>query len=396
MSIRNGRLYQYLLDRFKFAPLALAGAYSARGVFRAILSIRALKRPRTDGRVSADSARERLGRAFKKPELTREPALNAPYDKDIELSIIVPVYNSGEYLGECVESVYAQRTGRSYELILIDDGSDDDTRALVESYAGRERTRAYRQINKGAAAARNYALDLARGEYVMFLDADDKLAPDAIENLMSAAKREGADWVQGGWQYAHGPKQVFPRAVYEGDERIKLIELPGMPWGKVIKRELFARLRFPAGYTSYVDTPIKCLTLRMSARAATIADIVYIWRQNPKGITFTSKRTPRAIQTYWIMEQMQADSEALGLPEDDLYAAIWIRQLTCVSYDRLKGLDEAAQRDVFELSREFLAPIIDRAEAYKLPYALKLAARAFKRRDFGLWRAVAKYYQFIV
>lgn len=400
MNIKNGRLYQYSLEKLRVKPLALTAAHAVRLAARTGLMLSAAFRPGKTAPVREEetkAARARVQAAFAKPKLTDREARKTERQTDgdkkpVDLSVIVPVYNVGEFFEPCVQSVYDQRTKYRYELILIDDGSQEDTAKRAAKCAENENTLVLRQENKGAAAARNNGLDHARGEYVMFLDADDLLKPGAIESLMNAAKERNADWVQGGWEYVDGPKQAFESAVYEGDTRMALIELPGMPWGKVIRRDVFQTLRFPAGYTSYVDTPIKCLTLRMCKRAATIGDIVYAWRRNPQGITFTSKKTPRALQTYWIMEQMQEDSRSLGLPEDDLYRAIWIRQMLTVNYDRLKGLDESLQRDVFQLARAFLRPLIDASRTKGLPFMLRLAAKAFRTDDFGLWKKLGRWY----
>ncbi len=389
MPVKNGRLYQFLCDKLKCAPVALLLSLCARLCARAFLLVSACFPDKSVP--DAEAARARVSAAFPKPALTREPAKPMP-PPTLDLSIIAPVYNTGELLDPCLKSVYDQKTRFSYELILIDDGSEADTAERLSAYQDREDTVIVRQPNAGAAAARNRGLDMARGRYVMFLDADDLLLPGAIESLMDAALQGNADFVQGGWEYVGGAKQRFPSAVYAGDARMALIELPGMPWGKVMRRELFRALRFPSGFTSYVDSPIKCLTLRMSARCATIPDIVYAWRRNPGGITFKSKNTPRALQTYWIMEQMLEDSRALALPEDALFRAIFIRQMVSVAYDRLKGQEESVRRDVFSLACVFLAPML--RDERGLPFALRLARRAFLRRDFALWQRVAKLYAF--
>ncbi len=100
------------------------------------------------------------------------------------VSIIVPVYNSAEYIGECVESVLAQ-TYANYELLLIDDGSPDDSRALCEELCTRdERIRLIVQEHRGVSAARNAGMREAKGEYLFFLDSDDAIHPLLLEELV--------------------------------------------------------------------------------------------------------------------------------------------------------------------------------------------------------------------
>jgi glycosyltransferase involved in cell wall biosynthesis len=96
------------------------------------------------------------------------------------VSIIIPVYNSEKHLAECIESALAQ-TWVNKEIILVDDGSTDNSCLVAEKYADRPKVQVIRQKNKGAAAARNTGLMAIKGEYVQFLDADDLLSPDKIE-----------------------------------------------------------------------------------------------------------------------------------------------------------------------------------------------------------------------
>lgn len=94
------------------------------------------------------------------------------------VSIIIPAFNAGRWLSATIESALAQ-THQHREIIVVDDGSVDDTLALASRYTGRG-VQVYAQFNRGAARARNHGLAVARGEYVQFLDADDVLAPDKI------------------------------------------------------------------------------------------------------------------------------------------------------------------------------------------------------------------------
>jgi glycosyltransferase involved in cell wall biosynthesis len=112
----------------------------------------------------------------------------------ILVSIIIPAYNAAEYIGETLDSVFAQ-TFSDYEVIVINDGSPD-TEALesvLERYSSK--LRYIKQENKGAAAARNAGLRAAAGELVAFLDADDTWLPSFLEKQVSLLKRTGADFV---------------------------------------------------------------------------------------------------------------------------------------------------------------------------------------------------------
>lgn len=100
------------------------------------------------------------------------------------VSVIIPVYNAEKYLSQCIESVLDQ-TVSDFELLLVDDGSTDSSGALCDRYALSDaRIRVFHRPNGGVSTARNLGLDEARGDYVVFVDADDWLNPDHLEQLL--------------------------------------------------------------------------------------------------------------------------------------------------------------------------------------------------------------------
>lgn len=104
------------------------------------------------------------------------------------ISVIVPVYNTEEYLCRCVDSILAQ-TFTDFELLLVDDGSTDASGAICDEYAEKDsRVRVFHQENKGVSAARNAGLQEAAGQYVMFCDGDDYVAGEWAETLLSEAE----------------------------------------------------------------------------------------------------------------------------------------------------------------------------------------------------------------
>ena len=114
----------------------------------------------------------------------------------VKISIIIPVYNAEEYLDRCLHSVLDQDF-TSFEVILVDDGSSDASPLICDRYSSTDpRFITLHQSNKGVSAARNSGLNMAQGEYVMFLDSDDVLLPDALEKMVDGLKDE--DVVVGG------------------------------------------------------------------------------------------------------------------------------------------------------------------------------------------------------
>lgn len=101
----------------------------------------------------------------------------------VEISVIIPCYNVAEYVGECLDSVINQ-TFTDLEILCINDGSTDDTLTILESYAEKDsRIKIFSQENKGLSASRNFGMDVAKGEYIAFIDADDYFDLTTFEQL---------------------------------------------------------------------------------------------------------------------------------------------------------------------------------------------------------------------
>lgn len=247
-----------------------------------------------------------------------------------------------------------------------------------------------RRPQRGTAPRRGPLADV-RGQRRLLL-------PGAIRTLLEAAQRLDADVVQGGWQYLYtdgtrGPVQRYPAAVYTGAAAPERFELPGMPWGKVYRRELFAQVRFPAYYTCFEDAIIHFLVFRLAKTVASVPEMVYLWRKNPKGLTATSQHRPAAVQSYWIMEQLAVQDAALGLPHDALYRCTLTLQLSAFCYATVSGLPPETQQAVFRLCCALYAKALPQEGA--LPRRARWGARALRQQDFGLWCRYGRRFQLL-
>lgn len=141
-------------------------------------------------------------------------------------SIIIPVYKVEEYLNDCLQSVLTQ-TFQNYEVILVDDGSPDNCPKLCDEWTVKDkRIKVVHRPNGGLSAARNTGIKEARGEYLYFLDSDDELTPDALEQMYALVERyPNIDLVQGGfferWEDAN---KATPYSIPEYTEDRRLIK----------------------------------------------------------------------------------------------------------------------------------------------------------------------------
>ena len=130
---------------------------------------------------------------------------------EVEISVIIPVYNTEKYIKQCLESLEAQQFKR-FEVICIDDGSTDNSKVIIESFVCRDkRFCLYSQQNKGAGTARNKGIELAMGEYLMFLDADDYFAPELLLHAWQKIRETESDiCVVNSWQHDEETGTITP------------------------------------------------------------------------------------------------------------------------------------------------------------------------------------------
>lgn len=170
------------------------------------------------------------------------------------VSVIVPVYNAEHCLGSCVEMILAQDIP-DFELLLVDDGSSDKSGSLCDAYAQKDsRIRAFHKENGGASSARNLGLDQAKGEFLVFVDADDRIPVNHLSTLFQVQQETKADIVCGSVTYVPGPTMCHAACVCSAWELIQLVlyrdGVADYPVSKLYRRSLFDGLRFVEGITS--------------------------------------------------------------------------------------------------------------------------------------------------
>ena len=113
--------------------------------------------------------------------------------KQYDISVILPVYNNVQYLEECLDSVLAEEK-LSIEIVAIDDGSTDGSEQILDDYAGKyENIRVFHQENSGVSVARNLGLEKANGEYICYLDSDDRYCPGVLEKGLALSSEKKLD-----------------------------------------------------------------------------------------------------------------------------------------------------------------------------------------------------------
>jgi glycosyltransferase involved in cell wall biosynthesis len=172
------------------------------------------------------------------------------------VSVIIPVYQVEAYINRCVDSVLNQKY-RELEVILVDDGSPDRCGAICDEYALKDnRIVVIHKKNGGLSSARNAALDICKGEYIMFVDSDDYVEPDFCESAMSVVEHDQVLCASFGYfEHLNSKITTFctrnPRVVSSQEAINSLIVsndvIFNLTWNKIYHKSLFENLRFPIG-----------------------------------------------------------------------------------------------------------------------------------------------------
>lgn len=239
-----------------------------------------------------------------------------------EISIIVPVYRAEKYLNDCVDSILRQ-TFSDFELVLIEDGSPDQSGAICDEYAQRdERVRVIHQPNQGQAAARNHALPMTQGKWLCYVDSDDTIHPQMLEHLYRAAVESGAgismcQFLEAEEQPADYERPVeFSYELLNMDEKT-LTELhdrdlyPGwVACAKLIRRECVEGYPFQTGRV-YEDNEAVTRWLLPAKTLAMLPARLYFYRTNPESTT-KSQFSLKKLDYLWALESMIGYFRSVG------------------------------------------------------------------------------------
>ncbi len=213
---------------------------------------------------------------------------------DVLVSIIIPVYNVKPYLRQCLDSVIGQ-TYENLEILVVNDGSTDGCGDACDDYAEKDRRiRVFHTENRGLSAARNLGLDEASGEYIAFLDSDDWLELNAIENMVDAAIESDADIVCFRYvrEYKNASKEegvaYNEKRVFASDDVLREYctggIIGGATWDKLYKRNIFSTARFPEN-RYYEDIATSHRFLLEAKKVICIPEILIHYRTRKSGIS---------------------------------------------------------------------------------------------------------------
>ena len=215
----------------------------------------------------------------------------------IRLSIIIPFYNVEQYIAQCLDSVYLQDIPEDeYEVICVDDCSPDNSIAIVEEYAKKHANLVivHNQYNRKLGGARNAGMEVAKGEYIWFIDSDDFIEANCFKKLLSIAENEDLDMLH--FNYANYPNIVITdhRPDSEVMTGVDMFFSPQFKWyhdlvtawRKLYKRQFLIdnKIQF-AEHIMFEDNDYAIVAFANAQRVKHISSFVYLYRNNPDSIT---------------------------------------------------------------------------------------------------------------
>lgn len=210
------------------------------------------------------------------------------------ISVIIPVYNVEKFIRQCLDSILSQ-TYKNYEVILIDDKSKDNSLDIIKEYEKKYSNFFVieNEKNSGPGASRNKGIDASKGEYIMFVDSDDYIEPNTLEDAINAAKKYNADIVRYDFSRSisnieYADRRLYPKLkdkiievdINKGD--YFLLETAG-PCNKLFKKDLIKDSKFPMGIY-FEDLPFIISNIIKAKKIVYLNEVLYRYRFNPKSI----------------------------------------------------------------------------------------------------------------
>ncbi|MFC3518073.1 glycosyltransferase family 2 protein [Streptomonospora nanhaiensis] len=321
---------------------------------------------------------------------------------DIAVSVVVPAYNTAAGIVRGIDSLRAQSLPRDrFEVIYVDDGSTDGTGDLLDSeLAGEPNFTVVHIANSGwPGRPRNVGVDHARGEYVFFMDDDDRLAPEALERMLRAAERDSADIVIGrvaGFGRT-APREVFQQPMSNGSLRTHPILLSTLTVQKLFRRRFLLDngLRFAEGRVRLEDHMFMLRAYLATERVSVVHDYTcYHWIRNQGfgNISFAPKEPADFLGSVERLFDIIDDHVEPGAFRDRLIAH-WYRSKLLGLFQGRKFLrqDHGRIAEMQEVAADLVRRRVPASAARRVNAITRLRAAALLHGDPGMLRAVAEF-----
>lgn len=236
-----------------------------------------------------------------------------------KVSVIIPVFNSSLYLEKCLSTIVNQ-TLKDIEIILIDDGSTDNSLNIIKDYAEKYNNIKYKsKKNEGQAIARNLGIKMASGEFIAFVDSDDYIELDMLEELYNMAKSKSSDIVVCDYVEEYSNKNVEKKSLYiEADNIIKsYIVCAAGPWSKIIKSDILKKnnIKFLEG-NIYEDLAIIPTLALYTSKISYCPKILYHYLIRPNSTMNQTKYNKKLESIFNVMDVLYHNFNGKGYNDE--------------------------------------------------------------------------------
>lgn len=311
-------------------------------------------------------------------------------DENMDLSIIVPVYNAEKLLKKCMDSIVKQKTRYHFEVIVINDGSTDHSLEILKEYSD---IKIIDKENEGVAVARNMGLDVAKGKYIAFIDSDDEIDENYVEKLLFRAYEKKADIVKCNFVEFVVDKNYILK--YERHEDVsiagkldaRITEFKGFVWGGIFRKELWNDVRFLPQYW-YEDMIIRFILFRKCRQFEYMNEDLYIYNNHSNNISKTISRTEntKCLDHLFLVEELLKMSRKLKLENDVALYKVLLQELGSMLWLRTRDLSKKNKQCAFVIACNIM-------QRYQVECELdldeKYLQKAFENRNFILWKLVS-------
>ncbi|OCN05575.1 hypothetical protein A4S06_08395 [Erysipelotrichaceae bacterium MTC7] len=315
----------------------------------------------------------------------------------MKISIVVPVYNAEKYLVDCLESLVNQ-TYQDYEIVAINDGSTDQSKVILDQYAKTyDSMVVYHQENQGQAKARNKGVELARGEFICFVDSDDAITLDALTQLVSKQEEHNDDivWCNAKTVRVQTEGLLDEHLIYHADSnKLYFLNNTG-PWRKMIRKSLIMdhQLEFPT-FARYEDIAVMPALACVARRITYLDAPLFLYNMHDDSLMHQSTYSPKLDAIFGAMEYLREVVIRLDAVETYQQELEWLY---------IEHLLHAASLRYFPFTegKSGLTKIVDIMKTQypdwkKNPYyqtrdwKFKLICRLFYKKRYGLLRILLK------
>ena len=262
------------------------------------------------------------------------------------ISVIVPIYKVEPYIRRCVESIIAQ-THKCIEIILVDDGSPDNCGAICDEYACLDnRIIVIHKKNGGLSSARNVALDIAKGEYLMFVDGDDWVEPNFCATALKLALDNDVQVVSFGYNKVYYDKDYKPTGIVQkmapsescimnASDAVRHIitkdfVMYNFVWNKLYKRSLWCDIKFPEGKL-YEDQFVTYFIIIKAGKVYVTPEVLYNYIQRSDSI-MKMIYTPKAIADRFSILQDRLNVIRNYCPENEPYQMMQLAHEAIIAF----------------------------------------------------------------